>query len=310
MRTSLPEVYSIGHAAQLTGVPAATLRVWERRYGLVRPQRSEGGYRLYDEHALQVLRAMSSLVAAGWSPRTAAAHLLAGASAPDGPRAVAPAAPPAGSGPALDTTTLAQGAVDLDREAVAAALDAAFAAADLEQVVDEWLMPSLEVVGSWWRDGLVDVAGEHVVSAAVERRLGATLDAVTTPVRGPLVAVGLARGSLHQLGVLAFAVALRRLGVDVVYLGADLPPQSWVGLVRAQPPAAVVIGAPMATDVIAVRETVDALRAARPQLPVFVGGSAQDEVGHGTRALGHAIQRASRDLVDALGDAPSGAAPA
>jgi methanogenic corrinoid protein MtbC1 len=300
MRTSLPGVYTIGHAAQLTGVPAATLRVWERRYGLVRPERSEGGYRLYDEHALQVLRAMSALVAAGWSPRTAAAHLLAGAEAPDGPRPAAPAAPPAGSA-SWDTTALAQGAVDLDREAVSAALDTAFAATDLEQVLDEWLMPSLEAVGSWWRDGLVDVAGEHVVSAAVERRLGATLDAVSVPARGPLVAVGLARGSLHELGVLAFAVALRRLGVDVVYLGADLPPQSWVSMIRARPPAAVVIGAPMVTDVIAIRETVDALRAARPQLPVFVGGSAQDEVGHGTRALGHTMRRASRTLVDALG---------
>ena len=299
-------MYSIGHAAQLTGVPAATLRVWERRYGLVRPERSEGGYRLYDEHALQVLRAMSALVAAGWAPRTAAAHLLAGAEAFDGPRPAAPSDPPAASTP-WDTAALAQGAVDLDREAVSAALDTAFASPDLEQVLDEWLMPSLERVGSWWRDGLVDVAGEHVVSAAVERRLGATLDAVPVPARGPLVAVGLARGSLHELGVLAFAVALRRLGVDVVYLGADLPPQSWVSLVRARPPAAVVIGAPMVTDVIAVRETVDALRAARPQLPVFVGGSAQDEVGHGTRTLGHGMRRASRTLVEELG---AGAAPA
>src|SRR6478752_402899 len=69
-------VYTISHAARLTGVPAATLRVWERRYGLVSPIRTDGGYRLYDEHALQVVRAMSSLVAAGWAPRQAADHLL------------------------------------------------------------------------------------------------------------------------------------------------------------------------------------------------------------------------------------------
>ena len=308
MRTSLSGVYTIGHAAQLTGVPAATLRVWERRYGLVHPQRTEGGYRLYDDHALQVVRSMSSLVAAGWSPQTAAAHLLGEAQAlpVDGHRRLAAAPPPAGpSGRTWDTTALAQAAADLDREAVAAALDTAFAGAGFEQVVDEWLMPSLETVGTWWRDGVVDVAGEHLVSAAVQRRLGAALDAVIVPVHRPRVAVGLARGALHELGVLAFAVALRRLGVDVVYLGADLPVPSWVGLVGARSPAAVVIGAPMGMDVVAVRETVDALRAAHPDLPLCVGGSAQEDVGHGTRPLGHTIQAASRALATALDEAPS-----
>jgi DNA-binding transcriptional MerR regulator len=300
-------VYTIGHVARLTGVPAATLRVWERRYGLVHPERTEGRYRLYDDQAVQVLRAMSSLVAAGWSPRTAAAHLLANpqASTVDGHRADPGAA--AGSGPPRDTpwdtTALARGAADLDRQAVADTLDAAFASAGFELVVDEWLMPSLEVVGAWWADGVVDVAGEHLVSAAVQHRLGAILDAVTTPAHGPGVAVGLARGALHELGVLAFAVAVRRLGVAVTYLGADLPVPSWVSVVRTRPLAAVVVGTPMGSDLEAVRETVDAVTAARPGLPVFVGGSAQDDVGHGTRALGHTIRQASRALVDALAGA-------
>jgi DNA-binding transcriptional MerR regulator len=295
-------VYTIGHVSRLTGVPAATLRVWERRYGLVHPQRTEGGYRLYDDQAVQVVRAMVSLLAAGWSPRTAATHLLADAQDPttDGHRPLVGTAPSDPGGHPWETTALARAAAGLDRRAVEATIDGAFARAGFEQVVDEWLMPSLEVVGAWWRDGVVDVAGEHVVSVAVRRRLSASLAAVTTPAHGPRVTVGLARGALHELGVLAFTVALRRLGVDLTYVGADLPVSSWVSMVRAHPPAAVAIGAPMDTDVPAVRETVEALRASTPGLPVFVGGSAQDEVGHGTVVLGHTIRGASRTLVDAL----------
>lgn len=288
-------VYTISHAARLTGVPAATLRVWERRYGLVAPIRTDGGYRLYDERALQVVRAMSSLVAAGWAPRQAAAHLLSdeGGVAPDSP---------AGTPPTARTfESLAEGAAALDPVAVSSAMDEAFAQGSFEDVVDTWLMPSLQVVGAWWRDGRVDVAGEHVVSATVHRHLGAAMEATEHQPRGPLVAVGLARGSHHELGVLAFSVVLRRRGLGVVYLGTDLPAQDWVNVVRRRSPGAVVVGVPMRADVIAVRETADTLHAAAPGLAVYVGGGAQDEVGHGTVPLGHTIRAAADRLVSAMG---------
>ena len=56
--------------------------------------------------------------------------------------------------------------------------------------------------------------------------------------------VGLARGSRHELGVLAFAVALRRAGLEVVYVGSDLPAETWVVTATSQAPAALVIGVP------------------------------------------------------------------
>ena len=65
-------MYTIKHAAELTGLPEATLRAWERRYRVVVPLRTEGGYRLYDDGALAALRAMRDLVADGWSARQAA----------------------------------------------------------------------------------------------------------------------------------------------------------------------------------------------------------------------------------------------
>ena len=66
-------LFTIKHAAAATGVPEATLRTWERRYGVVAPERSEGGYRTYDPTALARLSAMRGLVDAGWSPARAAA---------------------------------------------------------------------------------------------------------------------------------------------------------------------------------------------------------------------------------------------
>jgi len=70
-------MYTVGRAAELTGIPRDTLRKWESRYGVVRPARSDGGYRLYDDAALRRLVAMRDLVDAGWAPRAAAAQVVA-----------------------------------------------------------------------------------------------------------------------------------------------------------------------------------------------------------------------------------------
>jgi hypothetical protein len=79
-----------------------------------------------------------------------------------------------------------------------------------------------------------------------------------------------------------------RAGLDVVYVGGDLPPDSWVVAATTQRPAAVVIGVPAAEDVPAVRDTVAALAAARPDLPVLLGGGHQERVKTG-ELLGHSL---------------------
>jgi hypothetical protein len=77
-------------------------------------------------------------------------------------------------------------------------------------------------------------------------------------------------------------------------------------VVQRHRPAAVVVGVPTATDVLAVRETVAALQAARPELAIHVGGGAQFEVGQGTVPLGHAVAAAAHDLADVLRTADAG----
>ena len=148
------------------------------------------------------------------------------------------------------------------------------------------------------------MAGEHFVSAAVQRRLAAAFDAAPANSGAPRVVVGLARGSRHELGVLAFAVALRRAGLDVVYVGGDLPAETWVVTATSQAPAAVVIGVPGSDDIPAVRDTVAALAASRPGLPVFLGGGHQEPVGGTGEPLGHRIGAAATEVARRLGVVP------
>ena len=68
-------MYTISEAANRAGVSVDVLRAWERRYGVVTPQRTATGYRLYDVATINRIRAMRQLVEEGWAPSAAAAHV-------------------------------------------------------------------------------------------------------------------------------------------------------------------------------------------------------------------------------------------
>ncbi|MBD8870387.1 MerR family transcriptional regulator [Nocardioides donggukensis] len=287
-------MYTVKRAAELTGIAPDTLRMWERRYAVVTPTRSDGGYRLYDDAALRRLSAMQALVGSGISARQAAGLVLSDEAAGVDAEPV-PAADTLG-----DTGSLVRAAQRFDAAVLSAALDEGFGQASFERVVDGWLMPALLELGAAWRRGDVTVAGEHFASASVHRRLSILFDAAAGSGIGPRVLVGLARGSRHELGVLAFATVLRRAGLDVVYVGGDLPAAEFVGAVATEQPAAVIIGVPSTEDVPAVREAVAALAAAYPDLPVHLGGGHQSRVGGTARLLGHAVGPAASALVGEL----------
>ncbi len=289
-------MYTVGRAAELTGVPSGTLRKWEQRYRVVRPQRSAGNYRLYDDEAVRRLSVMRSLVDAGWSPRAAAEHVVDDASAAESQLPRPGEATATERGEAM-IEALVGCAVDFDVPRLELLLAAAFAERDVAAVVDEWLMPSLVRLGRGWQCGELSVAGEHFVTAAVHRRLAHTFQSMPSAAPGGRrVVVGLARGARHELGVLAFSLVLRSRGVAVTYLGADLPLEAWVGTVRMVAPAAVVLAVPMIEDLPAVREATEALM---PLSEVMLGGAHQGEV-EGPEQLGHLAGAAANALADRL----------
>src|SRR3954453_18100668 len=62
----------------MTGIKESSLRAWERPYAVLKPSRTEAGYRLYDEQAISALVAMRELVDSGWAPAEAARSVRSG----------------------------------------------------------------------------------------------------------------------------------------------------------------------------------------------------------------------------------------
>ena len=285
-------VYTIKQAAQLTGLPTATLRAWERRYPLPAPDRSPSGYRLYDDAGLARLRFMDRLVRAGWAPRNAAAVALDGTDEASGL-----------PGPREFVEAVGAGLSPVRREAL---LSARFHGQPLPTVIEDWLMPMLRELGEAWRDGRVTVWQEHAVATAVLRQLHVAFESAPAPRGGPLVLTGLPSACHHEVGIAAFNALAKCAGLEVVFLGPDLPEDAWVGAVEAHPPAAVVIAVPTAADVPGARASLAALaRFAAPPL-LAVGGSHQDAVADLALPLGHSVTVGARDLASAL----QGALPA
>lgn len=304
-------MYTIKRAAELTGISVTTLRAWERRYGVVHPRRSDGGYRLYGAEDVRALAVMKSLVNQGWSAKEAARETVERLSSdrlttdwpwePGLPPSARSTGVPAAPGSAdEDTAAFVEAAARLDAAAASNVLDARFAVGRFESVVDDWLMPALQRVGEAWADGRVSVAGEHLISYAVQRRLASAYEAASALVTGPVVVIGLAPGARHELGLLAFAVAARRAGFSTVYVGADLPTEGWATAVEASEAAAVVMAVPRDIDIEPTREIVGRLRERDPTLVIAVGGRQQGALGAGSVHLGHGIGSAVTELTRRL----------
>ncbi|HKY57591.1 MAG TPA: MerR family transcriptional regulator [Aeromicrobium sp.] len=292
-------MYSIGHAADQVGISPATLRAWERRYAVVQPTRTDGDYRIYSADDIRVLRSMKELIDAGWSSRFAAQEALRRRSEPAG---LSPeAATDSGDLPSQFVAATAA----LDSRQLEELLDRMFAQGSFELVVENHLFPSLRAIGDAWASGRVTVAGEHLASHAVGRRLAAAFDAAASAPGARRILMGLAPGSHHELGLYAFAVAARRRGLAVDYLGADVPVPDWVAACAGPEVAGVVLAVPTERDVAAVGEVVAALRTAHPNLVIATGGTATDEGPQGVLRLDDDIPPA----VQALADAVAGARP-
>ena len=292
-------MYTIKQAAARTGLNVPVIRVWERRYGVVSPARTPAGYRLYDDESIARLAAMRHLVAdEGWRPSQAAQRVLepgvdlqalSGAIAGRDPDRPAPIEP----GHALGSVAASANAASDDRErslvdaflsatqlldvaAMERILDESFASQRFELAIEGVVSPALRAIGSAWASEEIDVGAEHAASETVRRRLARFFDAASLGDRLPQVIVGLPPDGYHEIGALAFAVAARRAGLNVLYLGANVPLESWLRTVRETAAPIVVLGVVTPSDVVAAGAVVDALSVSVGPPICLVGGPLSD----------------------------------
>lgn len=282
-----PGPLRIGEFGRRVGVSPDLLRAWERRYGLLRPVRSPGGFRLYTaEDAARVSR-MRQALGDGLSAAEAAGIALA-----DDPRA-------SRQGPAPNAVARMLASIRAyDEPGVHAVLDEGLAAFGVDVVLRDLVLPTLRQVGLEWQEGTLDVSHEHFASHVLRGRLLA-LGRLWGRGGGPLALLACAPGEEHDLGLIAFGLVLRSYGWRILLLGADTPVVTLARAVEETRPALTVV---TSVEPARLEAEAPALRGLADLVPlVLAGPGASDAV---CEQVG--VSRLDGDLVAAAGDVAAG----
>jgi DNA-binding transcriptional MerR regulator len=210
--TSSTPYLRIGELAQRTGLTPELLRAWERRYGLLAPSRSEGGFRLYSDEDVARVRSMNAHIEAGVAAAEAAALVRQSSE-----RAASTEVPAESGIGALLEALLRFDDVGANRE-----LDDLLSRLSTEAVVRSVVVPALREIGDRWGRGEVTVAQEHFASNALRARLLGLARGWGLGV-GPSVVLACVPGEQHDLPLVVLGLALRERGWRVTFLGADTP---------------------------------------------------------------------------------------
>jgi len=273
-----------------TGVPAPTLRAWERRYGILAPRRGENDYRLYSERDMMMVSWLRERVENGMTISQAIALLRsieparrrgrrAGRGLPPSSVLEAPVTAPAPTPArfALDdlAATLLSQLSALDEGGAARTLAQALAIVSVEDVCLGLLTPLLVEIGRRWECHELPSTTEHFATGVIRAQLEDLLRTAASGASGPLIFVGCAPSEQHELGALMVALFLRRAGMRVAYLGQNVEPESLFTMLGMYRPAGVVLSAAMEPHAMELARIAEQLRdAPAPRPALFFGGRA------------------------------------
>lgn len=280
--------FSIQQVSRLLGVPAPTLRSWERRYEIPVVDRSVGGHRRYSPLDVRMLRRMRDAIAQGQSAADAAVQVKAAGLSSLEPR----------------IRQFVDAAHRLDADDIVAVLDLARYQIGLDRSVDEVVFPAMQQIGHDWHIGRCDTVHEHLATGTTRRWLSevglATNDALPdAPLGQPPILLACGPRDHHTLGLECLGALLRSRGWDCLALETSLSVRSLQRAIFDSEPAAVVLVSHLS---VARRAAIEALKmvAAAAGIRVFYAGNAflsrQARQGVPGVYLGENLSRAA-DLV-------------
>jgi DNA-binding transcriptional MerR regulator/methylmalonyl-CoA mutase cobalamin-binding subunit len=259
--------YPLGAVVKLTGLSAHTIRAWERRYGAVRPRRTEGGTRRYSGSDVARLRLLRAATEAGFRIGDLAGLTDAAIEERLTPNEERPGVPPP---PQLEDA-LAR----LDLAEVERTLGLQLSALGPVGFARDFAGPLLRDIGDRWERGEISIAAEHLVSSAARGILAAALRAGSFVAGAtPQILFTTPEGEPHEFGVLIAAVTAAAAGAGATYLGPGLPADEVARAVEASGASVValsVVTLPLGTTrryLTDLRQRLDASR------PIWVGGPA------------------------------------
>lgn len=292
--------------AERTGLSQDVLRVWERRYGAVHPERAANAQRMYSDADIERLRLLHSATLAGRAISQVVAlstEALTALVQEDVAQR-----PPALERPAVsraDPGDVVSAAMALARALDAGGLDEVLRRAAAQMGSSTFLesvaVPLLRRVGEEWHAGRLTPAVEHLVSSTLHDLVVESMRAFATQNGAPTVLVATPAGDRHAIGAALVGAAAAVEGWRVLYLGADLPAEEIALAARA---ARVRVVALSVVYMENEQRVLGELRAVREALPddvvLLVGGAGAGPLSAELARLGVRVESSLAGLVSEL----------
>jgi MerR family transcriptional regulator, light-induced transcriptional regulator len=286
--------YRIHAVAELTGIPEATLRAWERRYSVPTPVRTPSGYRLYSHKDVELVKRMRELCGAGMAPADAA-RVLGTSSAPE-------PSEPASDPFEANARRIVEATRRMDPMAIESEVRIAMTLGDAHRIVERVFCPALVEIGRDWERGAISVGHEHLASEMISV---ATRDLLRLLGPGrPVGDVVLAcfADEEHSLPLYSAAFRFVEWGYRPQVLGARTPPAGLGAAVKELEPAFVGLSVTIPPAPHRALELVSAYADAMGDKPWGVGGAAAAELRPLVEARGgHIMSGSGEETHDLLG---------
>jgi len=226
--------YKIKDLEILTGVKAHTLRIWEKRYNFISPDRTDTQIRSYNDEELVVLLNVSLLNKNGIKisriadmSREQIAEKVIEFTAKNNPE--------------QSQEKLLIALVEMDEQLFRNTLQDLIDSCGLELTFTEHLIPFLDRIGVMWQVGTINPAQEHFISNLIRQKIISTIDGLDIPkTQNNPVMLFLPEHEWHEISLLFYQFSLRKNGIATVYLGQSLPYDSLLEAIEKVQPCALV----------------------------------------------------------------------
>lgn len=283
--------HRIHRVAKLTGLSKDVVRVWERRYGLVKPLRSANRYREYTDEDVALLRFLKEELDRGQTigalaveGRDSLLQRIHASSAPT-PQALKP----------HDhlLNELVECLDPLEKTRFEQKLNGAVAVIPFEEAVQRILLPLQRRIGELWHQGRVNVAVEHYVTKLIQQKLFSVINQLPVNEFGPRIVIACPEGEWHEIGAQAVAYIASTRGCHVYYLGPNLPTQDLSAFCERITPDLVLLSLTEIKSEPAGRQLLLKLEPVASRWPVAIGGQ-------GALSIEHLLRISKIELLDDL----------
>lgn len=223
--------FTIKDLENLSGIKAHTIRIWEQRYGFLKPSRTGTNIRYYSNEELKTVLNIALLNKYGFkishidkmNQDELKEKILSLSNVQAQQERI--------------VNDLIKYMVDIDTDRLEETLDNYILARGIERTITQIIFPFMEKIGILWLTNHINPAQEHLVTNIVRQKLIVGIEGVSTSLKvNKTVLLFLPEGEYHELGLLFMYYLLKSRGVNIIYLGANVPLNDVEFLVKMKNP--------------------------------------------------------------------------